>query len=183
MQTEDFSERELLPYPFGSPRDILTALFRQKIKILIVFLGVLLGVAAWVYSKDTLYEARATIILKFGREHIFRPEIGEVNQIVRFNESAAVNSELKILESKDLARRAVKAIGVQNIYPELMGQSDEVQEWQIEVATSKFLGNLKGESNGGGTNVLEIGFSHKKPKCMKLKIYSKMPVNTFYWQK
>ncbi len=170
MQTEDFPERELLPYPFGSPRDILTALFRQKIKILIVFLGVLLGVAGWVYSKDTLYEARATIILKFGREHIFRPEIGEVNQIVRFNESAAVNSELKILESKDLARRAVIAIGVQNIYPELMGQSDEVQEWQIEVATSKFLGNLKGESNGGGTNVLEIGFSHKKPKVAAMAL-------------
>ncbi len=164
MQTEDIYERELLPYPFGSPRDILTALFRQKIKILLVFLVVLLGAAGWVYSKETLYEARATIILKFGREHIFRPEIGDVNQIVRFNESAAVESELKILQSKDLARRAIKAIGVQNIYPELMGEADEVQEWQIEVASSKFLGGLKPESTGGGTNVVEIGFSHKNPQ-------------------
>ena len=54
--------------------------------------------------------------------------------------SAAVESELKILQSKDLARRAVKAIGVPNIYPELMGASNEVQEWQIEAATSQVFG-------------------------------------------
>ena len=170
MQTEDLSERELLPYPFGSPRDILTALFRQKIKIFIVFLGVLLGVAGWVYSKETLYEAHATIILKFGREHIFRPEIGDVNQIVRFNESVAVESELKILESKDLARRAIVTIGVPNIYPELVGPTGEVEEWQIEAATSTFLGRLKPEATGGGTNVVEIGFSHKNPKVAAMAL-------------
>ena len=149
MQTEDIFDKELLPYPFGSPRDILTALFRQKLKILIVFLAILLAVAGWVYSKETLYEAKATLIVKFGREHIFRPEVGDVNQIVRFDESVAVASELKIIESKDLARRAVKAIGVPNIYPELMGSSDEVQEWQIETASSKFLGNLRAEATTG----------------------------------
>ena len=170
MQTEDFSERELLPYPFGSPRDILTAVFRQKIKILIVFLGVLLGVASWVYSKDTLYDAHATIILKFGREHIFRPEIGDVNQIVRFNESVAVESELKIIESKDLARRAIKAIGVQNIYPKIMGKATEVQEWHIEAATSKFKGRVSAEATGGGTNVVEIYFAHEKPQVAAMAL-------------
>ncbi len=76
METEVAAAKELLPYPFGSPRDILTALFRQKLKILIGFIAIFLAVAGWVYSKETLYEAEATIILKFGRENIFRPEVG-----------------------------------------------------------------------------------------------------------
>ena len=34
----------------------------------------------------------------------FRPEIGDVDQIVRFNEGAAVESELKIIKSKDRSK-------------------------------------------------------------------------------
>jgi len=169
VETEGVAEKELLPYPFGSPRDILTALFRQKIKILIVFIAIFLAVAWWVYSKETLYDAQATIILKFGRENIFRPEIGEVNQIVRFNESAAIESERKIIESKELIRKAVEVIGVQNIYPKLMGNTDEVQEWQIKAATSKFLGNLESFADKGA-NVIEIVFSHQSPKVAAMAL-------------
>ena len=43
METEFMTEKEILPYPFGSPRDILTALFRHKIKILIVFIAIFPG--------------------------------------------------------------------------------------------------------------------------------------------
>lgn len=160
METEFTTEKELLPYPFGSPRDILTAIFRQKIKILIVFIILLSSVVWWVYSTQVLYDAHATIILKIGRESIYRPEIGDVNQIVRFNESAAVESERKILESRDLARRVVEKIGVENFYPELLGPSGEVRQGHIETATSIFLGNLETVSPKG-TNVIEIIFMHQ----------------------
>lgn len=163
METEFTTEKELLPYPFGSPRDILTAIFRQKIKILIVFIIIFLSVAGWVYSQKVLYDAHATIILKFGRESIYRPEIGDVNQIVRFNEDAAVESERKILESRDLARRVVEKIGVENFYPELLGPSGEVQQGHIETATSIFKGNLETIAPKG-TNVIEIIFMHEDRK-------------------
>lgn len=169
METEVLLEKELLPYPFGSPRDILTALFRQKIKILIVFMAIFLAVGWWVYSKETLYDAKATIILKFGREHIFRPEIGDVAQIVRFNESAAIEAERKILESKQLIRQVVEVIGVQNIYPKLMRGTDEVQKWQVKAATSKFLGNLESFADKGA-NVIEIVFSHQNPEVAAMAL-------------
>ena len=162
MENEMTIEKELLPYPFGSPRDILTALFRQKLIIFMVFIVTFLGVAAWVYSSKTLYQANSTIVLKFGRENIFRPEIGTLDQIVRA-EGSAVESEREILNSKDLIRRVVQAMGVENLYPELLGPSGKVEPWHIEAATSKMVGNLDSEASKGA-NLIKITFLHEDPK-------------------
>ena len=163
METEERAEEELLPYPFGSPRDILTAFFKQKNIIFVTFLVTFLGVAGWIYSQDTLYEASSTLVLKFGREHIFRPEVGQVDQIVQFDQNAAVESELKILKSKDLVRRVVQAIGVETLYPDFLKSTREVQPHHIEGATSKFLGNLEAAGTKG-TNLIEITFLHEQPE-------------------
>jgi len=167
MQTEAMTEKELLPYPFGSPRDILTALFRHKLKILIVFVAIFLAAAAWISSQDILYDAHATLVLKFGREHIFRPEVGKVDQMVRYDEKAAVESERSIIQSMDLARRVVQGMGVENLYPELLGFSGKVtqrkMQRKIEQAASKFLGTLETIPTPG-TNLIEIVFLHERPK-------------------
>jgi uncharacterized protein involved in exopolysaccharide biosynthesis len=163
METEAMTEKELLPYPFGSPRDILTALFRHKLKILIVFIAIFLGAAQWIYSQPTLYAAKATLVLKFGREHIFRPEVGKVDQIIRYDEGAAVESERKIIESVDLTRRVVKRMGLENLYPELLGPSGKVTQRKIEFAATKFKGKLESIPTEG-TNLIEIKFLHERPK-------------------
>ncbi len=120
METEVLFEKETLPYPLGSPRDFLTALFRQKKTIFLTFIVLFIGAGGWIYSQETLYEAKTTLVLKFGREHIFRPEIGQVNQIVQFDQIAAIESEKKIIQSRDLVRRIVKDMGVEYLYPELL---------------------------------------------------------------
>ncbi len=163
MEADIFIEKELLPYPFGSPRDILTAFFRQKIKILIVFIAIFLAVVGWVYSQDILYEARATLVLKFGREHIFRPEVGKVDQIVRYDERAAVEAERQIILSKDLARRVVQVMGVENLYPEMLGPSGKNSPRKIENAAVRFVGKLDAIPTSG-TNLIQIVFLHEQPK-------------------
>jgi uncharacterized protein involved in exopolysaccharide biosynthesis len=163
METEFLSEKELLPYPFGSARDILTALFRHKIKIIIVFIAIFLAAAYWIYSEDTLYDAHATLVLKFGREHIFRPEVGKVDQIIRYDEGAAVESERKIIQSIDLAKRVVQAMGVENLYPEFLEPSGKVTQRKIELAASKFSGKLETIPTKG-TNLIEIVFLHERPE-------------------
>ncbi|GJL56960.1 MAG: hypothetical protein NPIRA02_40920 [Nitrospirales bacterium] len=163
METDLRTELVKLPYPLGSIRDILTALFKHKIKIIVVFTALCLGIASWVYISKTLYEARTTIVLKFGREHIFRPEVGKVDQIVQFNQRAAIESEAKIIQSRDLLRRIVKAMGVDFIYPELLDPSKETTENErIEIATSMFLRNLEAIYTQG-SNVIEISFLHQQP--------------------
>jgi uncharacterized protein involved in exopolysaccharide biosynthesis len=163
METEFMTEKELLPYPFGSPRDILTALFRHKLKILIVFVAIFLAAAQWIYSEPILYDAHATLVLKFGRENIFRPEVGKVDQIIRYDERAAVESERKIIQSMDLARRVVQGMGVENLYPEMLGPSGKVTQRKIEQAASKFLFKLQTIPTPG-TNLIEIVFLHEQPK-------------------
>ena len=163
METEFMTEKEILPYPFGSPRDILTALFKHKLKILIVFIAIFLAAAEWIYSQKILYDAHATLVLKFGREHIFRPEVGKVDQIIRYDEGAAVESERKIIESIDLTRRVVKRMGVENLYPNLLGSSGKVTPRKIEIAAAKFKGKLESIPTKG-TNLIEIVFLHERPK-------------------
>ena len=162
MQTEAMAESEGLPYPLGSARDILTALFRQKYIILGVFLVIFAGVIAWVNSEETLYEAQASVILKMGREHIVRPEVG-TTQYSTFNDDNVVESEISIVTSQDLAKRVVAAIGVHKIYPEYWSSPPKNPERAVDAAGSILVGKLTAKQ-AGQSNVINISFLHQKPK-------------------
>ena len=168
METEVLFEKETLPYPLGSPRDFLTALFRQKKTIFLTFIVLFVGAAAWINSQKTLYDAHATLVLKFGREQIFRPEVGQKSQIVRHDQAGAVESERKIIQSRDLVRRVVADMGVENLYPELINPSKRNPQREIENATSKFLGNLESFADKG--KVIGIAFSHQKPEVAAMAL-------------
>jgi len=164
METEAI-EREGLPYPFGNARDILTAFFRQKYVILTVFIFIFSGIAAWIYFSDTFYEAKASLILKFGREHIIRPEVGNM-QVSRFNDESVALSEISILTSRDLAKRVVSALGVHNIYPEYWSstpKNPEKAERAVEAAAGILLARLLPE-HIKDSNVIEISFLHTEPQ-------------------
>jgi uncharacterized protein involved in exopolysaccharide biosynthesis len=162
METETIFEREGLPYPFGNARDILTALFKQKYVILTVFILIFAGVATWVFTSETLYEAHASLILKFGREHIVRPEVGN-SQFSRFNEESVVQSELSILTSRDLAKRVVAALGVHKIYPEIWKSPPKNLERAIESAAGMLLFRLLPE-HVKDSNVIQLSFLHTEPE-------------------
>ncbi len=153
---------EGLPYPFGNARDILTALFKRKYVILTVFILIFSGVATWVYYSETLYEASASLILKFGREHIVRPEVGTA-QYSTFNEDNVVKSEISIVTSHDLAKRVVAALGVHNIYPENWSSPPENLERAGVIAASMLVGKLTA-THEHGSNVIQISFLHPEPK-------------------
>ena len=124
MEANYTPERAELPYPFGSLRDILTTFFLHKFKIVTVFVVVFLGVTGWVLSSEILYESHASLVLKFGREHITRPEVGTVNQYARFDSSDAIQTEINIIKSRDLAKRVL--LDSPNIYPNLMSRSGKI---------------------------------------------------------
>jgi uncharacterized protein involved in exopolysaccharide biosynthesis len=89
--------------------------------------------------------------------------VGKVNEIVRYDERAAVESERKIIQSIDLARRVVEAMGVENLYPELLEPSGEVTQRKIDQAASRFSFKLESIPTPG-TNLIEIVFLHERPK-------------------
>ena len=162
IMTEAMAESEVLPYPLGSIRDILTALFKHKIKIIAVFLLVFGISAGYIFSLVPHYQARATLILKIGREHIFRPEVGKESQIVKYNSKAALQSAMKIISSTDLVRQVVSTIGVEKLYPELVDPSLGIKN-PLEVAVLVFLGKLS-STPVEDSSVLEISYLNPQPR-------------------
>ncbi len=162
MEIEGMVEREGLPYPFGNTRDILTAFFKQKYVILSVFLVIFGGVGIWIYASETLYEARASLMLKFGREHIVRPEVGS-DKFSRFNEENVVQSEISILTSRDLAKRVVADLGVHNVYPEFWSSPPKDPERAVEAAAGILVARLLPE-HVKDSNVIQLSFLHAEPE-------------------
>lgn len=162
METEHSFLGESLPYPFGSFRDILTALFKHRWKCIIAFMVIFGGTAIYVSTLIPLYEAKASIVIKMGREHIFRPEVGQINQIVKFDEEAAVQSEISILSSRELIRRVIETMGVEKVYPELLDPSLGIRD-PLEVGVSRFVADLTPTAIKG-SNVIEITYGNPRPQ-------------------
>ncbi|WP_447968798.1 GumC family protein [Nitrospira sp. M1] len=169
MEDEAITEAERLPYPLGSLRDILTTLFKHKVKILVAFSVVFLPILGWVYLSVPYFEAESTIVLKSGREHVVRPEVGSVQEYVDFDKEAAIQTELNIISSKDLARQVIQTIGIHKIYPELASASQEKGQDAIYPATLKFLGKLTTEPVNY-SNVISLTFLHKDPQMAAMAL-------------
>ena len=145
-----------------TPRDILTVLFKHKIIVLLVFLMVLIPWTFQVILSVPMYEAYSSILLKIGREHLYRPEVGSNSPTMYIEREASLQSEIKILKSEDLAKQVVKSLGVQNIYPKLLEKFPEGKD-PLPEAAGKFLGKLNAE-DAKGSDVIEITFVHPDPK-------------------
>ncbi|WP_447964802.1 GumC family protein [Nitrospira sp. Ecomares 2.1] len=161
MEPEYSEAGDGFPYPLGSVRDILTAIFKHKTKIITVFLLIFGIVAGYVFTLVPLYEAKTSLLLKLGREHIFRPEVGKEGQFVKYNEDAALQSEMEIISSKDLIRRVVSTLGIEKVYPEFLDPSLEISN-PLEKAVSTFLKNLT-PIPVKGSSVLEISYLNPRP--------------------
>ena len=101
-------------------RDFCRVVFKHKKKALIVFVGCVVLVMALSYLIPPTYEAKSTVLVKLGREYLYKPELGERSGSLvmsGINQEQAIHTEIEILTSRDLIRKVVSAIGVTNIYP------------------------------------------------------------------
>lgn len=161
MESDVSNMEEVVPYPFGNLRDILTAIFKQKIKIITIFVLMFGIVAGYIFSLTPLYEAKSSLILKLGRENIFRPEVGQGGPIVEVNKEAALQSEINIITSKELVRQVVTHMGVDKVYPEFLDPDADYPN-PLEMAVGTFLKYLSAEPVKG-SNVIEISYLNPDP--------------------
>lgn len=61
----------------SNPRDFLTVLFKHKYTFLIIFFPVVATVTIGSFLLRPTDEAKSSLLLKFGREYIYRSEVGE----------------------------------------------------------------------------------------------------------
>jgi uncharacterized protein involved in exopolysaccharide biosynthesis len=152
--------------PIGSAagvRELLTVIFKFKFAILATFAAVVLTVTAATLLMAPTYEATARILVKFGRENVYRSEVGDVrNQVVASNTEEILNSEVSILTSRDLITQVVTTLTVKVLYPDLVAKPPK-RGTAIQAAVERF-----GEALTVGavrkSSIIEIALRHKDPE-------------------
>jgi len=143
-------------------REYFAMIFRRKFSALVVCLLTAGAIAAGAHYVPPTFTAEASLIVKFGREFIYRPEVGQTERSVRFSVEEMVNSEAEILGSRDLARQVVDEIGAKTLYPNLREEQLSA-EMVVEKATSALDAAIV-VSPVVDSSILRVSFEHEDPK-------------------
>jgi uncharacterized protein involved in exopolysaccharide biosynthesis len=144
-------------------REALAAFFKRRNTVLMTFAAItgVATVAAMVLPPT--YRAESRLLFKFGRENIYRNEVGDDrNQVVSLNSEEILNSESNILTSRDLIAQVVSAITVEQLYPDVAGHPT-AGGTSLDVAVERFGKALKVDALKK-SNVMEVSLEHKDPR-------------------
>ena len=149
----------------GSIRDILTVLFKHKQKIIITFLSVVVAVTVGTFLVSPTYEAKSSLLVKFGREYFYTPEVGEGRPTpLTSGQEELLNSEVQILMNHDIIGKVLTSLGIQNVYPGLSAFSGVAK---TDAAVNRFKRSLIVEPVKK-SNVIQVSFQHGNPEiCAK----------------
>ena len=161
-------------YKTSNVTNPLNILFKHKFKFLFVFLATLTTVTIGTFMLEPIYEARATLLVKPGREFAYTPEVGDGRVSLPFRYEEIINSEIRILTSSDLLEKVVNGIGIDELYPSLLqagvnySEAKPTQEASgaidpTKLAVLQFQGNLS-VSGISKSNLIDIGFQHQDPQ-------------------
>lgn len=130
------------PYDLTT-REILSILFKERRKLIGVFLGLAVLVIGWSYTLTPYYEATSRLLVKSGREFQVRSEPNQpVAAVPSTTKQQIVNSEIQILTSRDLIEAVINRIGANRLYPGSAGWLTS-ETAATEAATRKFYMDLK----------------------------------------
>jgi uncharacterized protein involved in exopolysaccharide biosynthesis len=139
----------------SSLRDLLHILFKHQAKILIIFIVTVTTVTVRSFLITPIYEANASLLIKIGREYINQPEVGEVQNLMVLNQGDIINSEIQILNNRELIEKVIIAMGVGDLYPRI-ASDPSARMTPLETAVLQFSKNL---TVVRGTNAWCNGYS------------------------
>jgi uncharacterized protein involved in exopolysaccharide biosynthesis len=147
----------------GRLRNVLTVIFKRKSTILAAFVTVVATVTVGAFLLPPTYKAEAKLLVKVGRENIYRPEVGNTQgQILPINNEEIVNSETGILTSRDLIAKVVSAITAERLYPSLAKNPPRLGT-SLDAAVDLFAAALSVEAMARST-VIEVSLLHEDPR-------------------
>jgi polysaccharide biosynthesis protein PslE len=141
-------------------RDILTIVFKHKYKILITFLVI---TVASVVMKPAIppnkYEARAVLLVKFGRELLPRTEAGE--RAPAMTPQSIIATELQLVAGRSLVRDVIATMDPYRLYPDLAKESVTPQ---ASVGAAEFHFREDFEARGvPGTSMIQVSYANSDP--------------------
>ncbi len=144
-----------------SIRDVLTVLFKHKQKIIVTFLVVVVAITIGTFLITPTYEAKSSLLVKFGREYFYTPEVGEGRPTpLSMDQEGLINSEVQIFMDQDLIRKVIATLGVGKLYPGLSAFSGVSK---TDAAINKFKKALIVEPVRK-SNVIQVSFQHQNPE-------------------
>lgn len=141
-------------------QSFLNLVFREAPLIIGVWIVcVVVAVLAALLLPKT-YEAKATVLVKFGREYVYLPETGDARATTpqRAGMEEAINSEVQILASRDLSGRVIDSVGLDRLYPDLVDNAEA-----IPLALGRFRSALDIRPIER-SNIINIYFRHRDPR-------------------
>jgi len=112
MSEEKVKTEEITPQ--GSLRDVYFILFRHKWKMILFFLAVVVTVIVGSFCSARIYRSEAKLLVQLGRESVTLDPTATTGQIISVSQSREreIQTELAILNSQEIAKKAVDDIGV-----------------------------------------------------------------------
>jgi uncharacterized protein involved in exopolysaccharide biosynthesis len=139
-----------------TPRGLLNVVFRHRFMIGFVFLFCIGGAAAYDIFAPAYYEVRSSVLVKFGKNAMAYggqdAPAGANN--TPLDRKEIVNSQIKILQSRQLISSTLTEIGVGVIYPDLI-EDPPARGTPLDAAVERFGSDLSVLSPRD-TNVVEI---------------------------
>jgi len=94
---------------------------RHRLRILKALAGTVALVMGGTFLMAPIYEGESLLLVKYGREYMYRPELGEreasAASLNKDRQLAQINSELAILRSNELFADVIGQIGVDRLFP------------------------------------------------------------------
>ena len=147
-----------------SVRDILTVLFRHKVKILLVFGLITTVISGGTFLLTPVYEAKASLLVKLWKEDSSRLGVGNGNSglSLMLSQEELANTEIQVLTSRELAEKVITTLTLKQIYPDLAAKTKKNPN-PMAAAIESFGKDLK-VTGVRKSNVISISFQHSDPK-------------------
>ena len=130
---------------------------------LVLGAGLLITVLmAFMAAKE--YTAEASLLLRLGREYMYTPEVGDANgrTPLAYDREQTIQSETRILLSRDVLETAVDKLGVAYVYPKL-AKGDAAPQAQRGRAVLQLEKSLDAELLKN-SNLMQVHFKHDDPQ-------------------
>jgi uncharacterized protein involved in exopolysaccharide biosynthesis len=98
---------------------MVALLFRERMKIAIVFILPVFAAVGLYMTAPRTYEAEAKLLIRIGRETETSSQVGQQPTSAPQTTQEVLNSEMAILSSRDIAIAALKEFGARTLFPRL----------------------------------------------------------------
>lgn len=120
------------PYDLTT-REFLSIVFRERLRLILVFLVLCGAVIGYAYTLTPYYEATTRLLVKSGREFQTRSDPNQpIVAVPSSTKQEIVNSEIQILTSRDLTVAVVAKVGPEKLYPGSGSAEAAVRSFQTD---------------------------------------------------